>query len=104
MKKELLLQLWYVTYICFGFTRWIELMEQVNVELPDVTPPKDFDDTFQQMIYMEKRMFDLNARFMPVRPPTSHCRMLMNTVCPRWEMVGSILGSDLARGMSFTCV
>lgn len=37
----------------------------VNVELPDVPPPKDFDDTFQQMFYMEKRMFDLNARFMP---------------------------------------
>jgi hypothetical protein len=44
------------------------LIEQVNVELPDIPPPKDFDDTFQQMIYMEKRMFDLNARFMPVRP------------------------------------
>lgn len=38
------------------------------MELPDIPPPKDFDDTFQQMIYMEKRMFDLNARFMPVRP------------------------------------
>jgi hypothetical protein len=43
-------------------------MEQVNVELPDIPPPEDFDDTFQQMFYMEKRMFDLNARFMPVRP------------------------------------
>ena len=40
----------------------------MNVELPDIPPPKDFDDTFQQMFYMEKRMFDLNARFMPVRP------------------------------------
>jgi len=43
-------------------------MTQVNVELPDVPPPKDFDDTFKQMIYMEKRMFEINARFMPVRP------------------------------------
>ena len=43
-------------------------MTQVNVELPDVPPPKDSDDTFKQMIYMEKRMFEINARFMPVRP------------------------------------
>lgn len=42
------------------------------MELPDVPPPKDFDDTFKQMFYMEKRMFELNARFMPVRPPPSH--------------------------------
>ena len=43
------------------------LTGQVNVELPDIPPPRDFDDTFQQMFYMEKRMFELNARFMPVR-------------------------------------
>ena len=43
------------------------LTGQVNVELPDIPTPRDFDDTFQQMFYMEKRMFELNARFMPVR-------------------------------------
>jgi hypothetical protein len=74
------------------------------VELPDIPPPKDFDDTFQQMVYMEKRMFDLNARFMPVCPFYPPSIPADDTVCTRWEMVGSILGSDLARGMSFACV
>jgi hypothetical protein len=68
MKREASPQLWYVTYVQYGPTRFLVLIGQVNVELPDIPPPKDFDDTFQQMFYMEKRMFDLNARFMPVRP------------------------------------
>ena len=73
-------------------------MKQGNVELPDVPPPKDFDDTFKQMFYMEKRMFELNARFMPVRPLHSYLQFMIteHTVRARWEMVGSILGSDLA--------
>ena len=51
------------------------------MELPDVPPPKDFDDTFKQMFYMEKRMFELNARFMPVRPlPSDHESMITDMV------------------------
>jgi hypothetical protein len=46
---------------------------KVNVELPDIPVPKDLDDMFKQISYMEKRMFELNARFMTVRPSCKSC-------------------------------
>jgi hypothetical protein len=42
------------------------LKVQVNVVLPDIPPPKNVDDMFKQLVYMEHRMFELKARFVPV--------------------------------------
>ena len=76
-------------------------MKQVNVELPDVPPPKDFDDTFKQMFYMEKRMFELNARFMPVSPLSYYLPSIVTDIDSTYTMGNGGVDSRLRFGLRY---